>query len=168
MDRVKLTPAELRKVGELRHAFENDEGGQCEDFALVECVGGDLSELDLSGIIGVDALLPGVSFRNANLSIAMLDGLIAPRANFDGATLVKASLYRAQLAHSSFVGAKLFRASLADADLRGADLRDADLRSVSFDDSDIRGAIIDGARFGQYTTFVNARLDFDPDRLVRE
>lgn len=52
--------------------------------------------------------------------------------------------------------------------MRGADLRGADLRSVTFNNSDMRGARIDGARVGRYTTFVNARLDFDPDRLARE
>ncbi len=166
---MELTTAELRSAGERRHAYEVTFGqeGRPEDLLSVACEGGDLSELDLSGIVGQDSLLPGVSFRNTCLSLAMLDRLVAPRANFDGAKLIDTTLCGAQLAHSSFVGAKLFKANLRGADLRGADLRNADLRSVTFNDSDLRGARIDGARFGQYTTFTNAKLDFDPDSLPR-
>lgn len=170
MNPVNLTPTQLRNRGELRHAYESTSGaeGRAEDLSAVVCESGDLSGLDLSGIVAADSVLPGASFRDAYLSLAMLDRLVAPQANFNGATLVDASLSEAQLAHSSFVGAKLFKANLQGADLRGADLRGADLRSVTFNNADLRGARIDGARVGRYTTFVNARLDFDPDRLARE
>lgn len=143
MNHLVLTSAQLRSRAELRHVYETTSGaeGRAEDLLAIACEGADLSGLALCGVVAVDSSLPGASFRDADLSLAVLARLVAPRANFDGATLVKADMVGAQLAHSSFVGAKMFKANL-----RGADLRDADLRSVTFNDADLRGARTDGAR----------------------
>ena len=105
----------------------------------------DLTDVDLTG-----GTLRDSSFKRADLSFSVLQGVDAQRAKFvtsimrevvlDQANLVRADLTKADLKGASLKGANLTWARMFRADLSGADLTDARL-----DNTDLLQAVLDGA-----------------------
>jgi uncharacterized protein YjbI with pentapeptide repeats len=105
----------------------------------------DLTDVDLTG-----ANLRDSSFKRADLSFSVLQGVDARRTKFvtsimqevvlDEANLVRADLTKADLNGASLKGANLTWARMFRADLSGADLSGARL-----DNADLLQAVLDGA-----------------------
>lgn len=105
----------------------------------------DLTDVDLTG-----ANLRDSSFKRADLTASLLQGVDAQRAKFvtsimhdvvlDEANLVRADLTKADLKGASLKGANLTWARMFRADLSGADLTGARL-----DNTDFLQAVLDGA-----------------------
>lgn len=99
--------------------------------------------------------LPGINFKDANLSYANLSNSHFPGTNFlhanlSGANLTHADLSRARLPHANLSGADLSDADLSravflDTDLSHADLRSADLSHADFQDADLSHADLQNA-----------------------
>jgi hypothetical protein len=117
---------------------------------------------------GVEAALPGVSLRGANLRNVVLAG-----ANLRGADLRHADLRGANLSgwyfpdgpHNACIaldsGADLRDAELSDADLRGADLGRAELLGANLTGANLAGTNLDRARYDARTRWP---IGFDPRR----
>ena len=116
-----------------------------------------LSRSDLCG-----AILTGINFEGADLSLAYLRGADLTKANLSGAKLssyleganlghailTHASLYAALLDSTTFSGANLSRAYLSGAFASRANFRDANLRGANLS-ARLVGAIFSGADLGQ-------------------
>lgn len=170
MERRTISREELRQLAEAHDAWARSDGteGESEVLAGLDCEDADLSGLDLSEVVAINAHFPRASLRGTMMAGALLNRLSAPDADLREAVLTKANLRRAQIPNGRFQGAHLFRAELADADLRGADFSGADLRGATLNGSDLRGARFDGARMDIYTTFDDAQLDADPATFARD
>jgi uncharacterized protein YjbI with pentapeptide repeats len=135
--------------------------------------GANLRGFDLRGL-----RLAVFSFRNANLSDAMLDSA-GLRADFTGATLRRATIRGCDLsslpAGIDFHGvifrevrcsdprravtASLRGVDLRGVDLRGANLRGADLRSIDLSGADLREALLEFADLGGRANLQGAKLN---------
>ncbi|MFC8519731.1 pentapeptide repeat-containing protein [Streptomyces sp. NPDC057257] len=159
--------------------------------------GVDLTGVDLPRVYAVLGTLPGVCFREANLSqgifyVANLIGADLTRARLDGADLGSASLVAALLTGADLTGArltgaklheadlagarlsgaaldeaKLVRANLTDADLTSADLQRADLTGADLSGADLTDANLAGARWTSETVWPAGQVDRMRDRSER-
>jgi uncharacterized protein YjbI with pentapeptide repeats len=116
---------------------------------VVNFTGANLSRANLSQAKLNVARLNGANLSQSNLlgaslNVANLIQAIARRANFRGASFVQAELIRADLS-----GSTLQDSNLSDADLREAKLRRANLLNVNFKKTDLRGAVLTEAYLGQ-------------------
>jgi len=134
--------------------------------------GANLAELDLHGLVAVDAVLAEANLRGADLRGAKLDGANLMRADFFKANLANASLKRADLTGAVLEDARLDGANLTqatlkqveaqgasfeDATLEKAELHDADLRDTGFAAARCDAAVFNGARL-KGARFAGARL----------
>jgi hypothetical protein len=97
-----------------------------------QCVGADLSGVDLRNGFLARSNLAGANLRNADLT---------------GVNLWKTNLAKADLSQAKMAGAFLTVADLRGANLEGADLRGAFLFRALTDGADFRGADLTGARW---------------------
>ena len=87
------------------------------------------------------------SFKGTDLAGVYAPFLIAPEADFSGATAQGASFYAGELAGARFDDADLTGAVLAFADLRGASFRNANLTKAHLIGAQLEGADFEGATF---------------------
>jgi uncharacterized protein YjbI with pentapeptide repeats len=121
-----------------------------------------------------EGLLTSLSWQNASLTFARLQGAdlqgadlrgaYLPEVDLQGADLPEADLQEAYLPEAHLFGANLFganllRANLLGADLRVADLQGADLKGADLRGADLRGADLRGAGWSNYTRFKRVRPD---------
>jgi hypothetical protein len=104
----------------------------CELLYGSQCVGVDLSGVDLRNGFLARSNLAGANLRNADLT---------------GVNLWKTNLAKADLSRAKMSGAFLAVADLRGANLEGADLRGAFLFRALTDGADFRGADLTGARW---------------------
>ncbi|AGY59672.1 pentapeptide repeat-containing protein [Gloeobacter kilaueensis] len=107
-------------------------------FETIELVGGDLSTLELSGALMMEANLNGSCLVASCLQAANLTG-----ASLIGSDLRSARLQRADLSGAVLLGANLDGSDLEDAKLIGGDLRGASLRWANLQGAQLRGALLD-------------------------
>ena len=128
--------------------------------------GSNLNGLDLSGLDFSDLDLSRCQcrktiFREANLTGARLNRVIANEADFQGAVLSRAALNRAVCSKACFVeakmdGAKLTQTVLKEADLSRADLTGAGIRQCVLEKSVLLEAVFSGAEM-EMAVFVKAQ-----------
>jgi uncharacterized protein YjbI with pentapeptide repeats len=103
--------------------------------------GGNLERVDLR-----DLILDHLSFENATLCRADLEGTDLEGCDFEGANLAFASLREAYLGHANLRGANLFKADLEEANLQGANLQFADLSHANLAGANLERADLRKAR----------------------
>ncbi|MFT3711381.1 MAG: pentapeptide repeat-containing protein [Archangium sp.] len=99
----------------------------------------DFAHLEAAAMPGVMAV--GVSFRQANLRLALLTD-----ARLDGCDLSMSRLDMTDFSRASLRGANFKKAVVTDTDFENADLRDCDFTGASFKKPKLKGAKLDGAK----------------------
>ncbi len=120
-------------------------------------VGADLSGANLSGADLTGADLSGAKFSKATMKFAVLQGCMAPGAEFNEAAMADAECGALLGDGSMFVGADLTNAVFAAASLKDADFTAAKLTGAGFEGVQASGAKFDGA---ELTGFRGAEGDF--------
>jgi uncharacterized protein YjbI with pentapeptide repeats len=92
--------------------------------------------------------LPGCTLLNARMACARLPGVDFRQVNLSGSDLAQADLSGAHLQ-----AANLSQANLGGANLSSADLREANLRGANMMQANLANALIEGAVYDQHTTW---------------
>jgi len=112
------------------------------DFSRIECIGGWLAGVNLSGSSFRKADLSFTSFQGSNLKGCDFSGADLTWTNFVNADLTKASMRKTKLSFS-----KLNNAIFEGADLSGADLSYTLLFNVNLSAAKLDGTILSSAAF---------------------
>jgi len=117
---------------------------------ILDLMDAELPEVDLRSANLRRADLIGINLTDANLTAAILPGADLTRSKLSGINLQRADLSKALLAFADLSGADLTGANLRGADLSksvltGAKLTDARLEDAKLADADLRNADLTGA-----------------------
>lgn len=105
-----------------------------------ECIGCDLSGMELKDEYLMDSNLSGANLSKAILDNALMGGSELLNADLTSASLIKTGLEKANLSGADLSRADLTNAYLTQADLRGADFTDAILVDTDFTEAKIDDA----------------------------
>ena len=97
-----------------------------------------LIDVDLSGKTLQDYCFRNVTFKNCNLSLAILQNCDFTGATFFDCNLTGATIARCNLSETSFVCALLHRVRITDTDLSRIDLMGCEIRQGVFERADLR------------------------------
>ncbi len=120
-------------------------------------IGKEGARADLSGAMLQGVVLRRLNLQGANLSEVNLQGANLSGVNLQGANLIMANLQEARIENSNCQGALFVFANLQDVNFDDVDLREADFSGASFQNAHFCEANIQGAYFRE-TNFEGAKF----------
>lgn len=123
-------------------------------------------QADLSGALLQTASLVDGDFTLADLSRASLSNTDARRGRFVNARLVEADMAHAQLDGATFSPTRIERVNFSGSSMMGVDLADVELRDVTLSTAALHGARLNGAVLDRVNATAASFVDADFTNVV--